>query len=340
MNNPDRLKAMKAAYLEVINPGLVDPMDEAKLQKVIAEDPSYAITQNWVETGRRWDVPKHAWRVCHCGKTYVWVTPEHAEDLTRFVLLTLNLASFEFGTPKPKPPKIGPNIATPNAEDSTTTSDPFPPRLYDQPPAVNPGLFFVPRPGGRWSSVRARETRRRPQKPGYEKMTSKPPSGHPPLKSPFGHARHLFLWHGSRAMRLCSDFRVSRMFNWLSLRLRHSLCDRRMCRWLRHPWQRWEAGRNRPEVECAEEDVGSFGGDLNLPPGVVGLRPHVDEGAVKDDPEGIANTADLDRVPFAGRFLPDRAGGCAGIVARHMVEGPKARMRVPGPNSRDGAPGL
>ena len=149
MNNPDRLKAMKAAYLQVINPALVDAQDEAKLQKVIAEDPSYAITQNWVETGGWWDVPKHAWRVCRCGKTYVWVMPEHAEDLTRFVLLTLNVASYQFTSPKPKPPKIGPNMATPDAGDAAATSDPFPPRLYDQPPSVNPGLFFVPRTGAR-----------------------------------------------------------------------------------------------------------------------------------------------------------------------------------------------
>ena len=41
LNNPDRLKAMKAAYLTVIDPARVDPADEAKLQQVIA-DPSYA----------------------------------------------------------------------------------------------------------------------------------------------------------------------------------------------------------------------------------------------------------------------------------------------------------
>ena len=97
LNNPDRLKAMKAAYLSVIDPALVDPNDAYKLHQVIGQDPSYAMAGGWLETGRWWSVPRHAWRVGHCGRTYVWVMPEHAEDFTRFVLLTLNLASVQPG---------------------------------------------------------------------------------------------------------------------------------------------------------------------------------------------------------------------------------------------------
>ena len=95
LNNPDRLKAMKAAYLTVIDPAMVDPNDESKLMKAIGEDPSYAISPGWIETGGWWDVPKHAWRVAHCGQTYIWVMPDRAEDFSRFVLLTLNLASLQ-----------------------------------------------------------------------------------------------------------------------------------------------------------------------------------------------------------------------------------------------------
>jgi hypothetical protein len=157
LNNPDRLKAMKAAYLTVLNPALVDPNDEAKLKWVIAGDPSYAISQDWLEAGGWWDVPKHAWRVAHCGKTYVWVMPDHAEDFTRFVLLTLNLASVQSGgsgsdvalarsaTSAPAAPRTSP--APSPAPADTSATNPFAPRLFDQPPSVNPGLFFVPRAG-------------------------------------------------------------------------------------------------------------------------------------------------------------------------------------------------
>ena len=151
LNNPDRLKAMRAAYLSVIDPARVDPHDEAKLNQAIGQDPSYAITQGWLETGGWWDVPHHAWRVGHCGKTYVWVMPENAEDFTRFVLLTLNLASLQTGGASPSAARAeiapGPSTA-PRAVTPPTGADPFPPRLFDQPPSVNPGLFFVPRTGG------------------------------------------------------------------------------------------------------------------------------------------------------------------------------------------------
>jgi hypothetical protein len=149
LNNPDRLKAMKAAYLTVLNPAMVDPNDEAKLNKAIADDPSYAISQGWIGAGCRWDVPKHAWRVAHCGKTYVWVMPDRAEDFTRFVLLTLNLASWQPSAGGTSTGAITPNAATvrpPGQPGRDESGDPFPPRLYDQPPSVNPGLFFVPRP--------------------------------------------------------------------------------------------------------------------------------------------------------------------------------------------------
>jgi hypothetical protein len=147
LNNPDRLKAMKAAYLSVLDPSLVDPAELAKLQAVITADPSYALGPGWIETGGKWDVPKHAWRVARCGRTYVWVMPDHAEDFSRFVLLTLNLASLQLTGKSPQTQAtITPNAVSPVLPGGAAPgADPFPPRLYDQPPSVNPGLFFVPR---------------------------------------------------------------------------------------------------------------------------------------------------------------------------------------------------
>jgi hypothetical protein len=147
LNNPDRLKAMKAAYLSVLDPSLVDPAEQTKLNDVIKADPSYAINPGWMEVGGKWDVPKHAWRVGRCGKTYVWVMPDRAEDFSRFVLLTLNLASLQSTGKSPVAQgHVGPSaVAPPTPSAAAPAADPFPPRLYDQPPSVNPGLFFVPR---------------------------------------------------------------------------------------------------------------------------------------------------------------------------------------------------
>ncbi len=154
LNNPDRLKVMKAAYLTVLDSTLVDPTDASKLSQVTDRDPSYALSSGWLETGTWWDVPKGAWRVGRCGKTYAWVRPENSENFTRFVLLMLDVASLQTGgssssaskpSTHPGPATVSPRIpALPPA----AATDPFPPRLFDQPPSVNPGLFFVPRAGG------------------------------------------------------------------------------------------------------------------------------------------------------------------------------------------------
>jgi hypothetical protein len=149
MNNPDRLRAMKAAYQFVLDPSSVDPADQAKLDAAIKADPSYAPRPGWIEIGGKWDVPKHTWRVGRCGKVYVWVMPDQADDLSRFVLLTLNLASWQ-SSGKSEPAEASPSAVrpiTPNVSPSSG-ADPFPPRLFDQPPSVNPGLFFVPRAQG------------------------------------------------------------------------------------------------------------------------------------------------------------------------------------------------
>jgi hypothetical protein len=73
--------------------------------------------------------------------------PDHAEDFSRFVLLTLNLASLQLTGKSPQTQaNITPNAVSPVLPGGAAPgADPFPPRLYDQPPSVNPGLFFVPR---------------------------------------------------------------------------------------------------------------------------------------------------------------------------------------------------
>jgi hypothetical protein len=141
-NNPDRLKAMRAAYLSVVNPNAIEQKDGDLLRAAIHGDPSYALSPGWLGTGSWWDVPKHAWLVAHCGSTYVWVIPEYAAEFSRFVLLILHIETVTTGrSGGPGVPGI-PGVESP----AFAPSSPFAPRLFDTPTGVNSGLFFVPRP--------------------------------------------------------------------------------------------------------------------------------------------------------------------------------------------------
>jgi hypothetical protein len=142
-NNPDRLKAMRAAYLSVVNPESIEPKDDELLQAVLQADPSYTPRPGWISVGTWWDIPKRACMVSRCGSVYVWVMPEHVADFSRFVLLVLHLETV-LGSDG----SGSGGAATPNVRPALPASpSPFAPRLFDQPPAVNSGLFFVPRGG-------------------------------------------------------------------------------------------------------------------------------------------------------------------------------------------------
>jgi hypothetical protein len=113
----------------------------------------------WFHTGRKKDVPKNACHVAHCCDTYVWVTPDGLEGLTRFTMTVIDLA-----TGKPHAP-MKTVVRTYKADGSldsrqvTTTEidtealerlgkrEQFLERQrpFGNPPLVNPGLFFVPR---------------------------------------------------------------------------------------------------------------------------------------------------------------------------------------------------
>jgi hypothetical protein len=150
-NNPDRIKAMRAAYLSVINPNAIEPRDGELFRSAVHGDPSYAIRQGWLCTGSWWEVPKHAWMAAHCGPVYVWVMPENAAEFSRFVLMILHIETVTPGSGGgpgvPGTPGV-PGAAL-EALSPAAPASPFPPRLFDAPTGVNSGLFFVPRPPGR-----------------------------------------------------------------------------------------------------------------------------------------------------------------------------------------------
>jgi hypothetical protein len=113
----------------------------------------------WFHTGCKKDVPKRACYVAHHCDTYVWVTPDGLEGLTRFTMTVIDLA-----TGKPHAP-MKTVVSTYKADGSldnrqvTTTEIDTEAlerlrkqapgvdrrRPYGNPPLVNPGLFFVPR---------------------------------------------------------------------------------------------------------------------------------------------------------------------------------------------------
>jgi hypothetical protein len=140
--NPDRLKAMRAAYLRVFNPTAIEPQDDSLLESALKGDPSYAPTPGWLSIGSWWDVPKHARLVSHCGSVFVWVMPENLPEFSRFVLLILHIetvAPSGTAVALAGAPALAPiPAAAPLA--------PFAPRLFDEPKGINTGLFFVPRP--------------------------------------------------------------------------------------------------------------------------------------------------------------------------------------------------
>jgi hypothetical protein len=144
-NNPDRLKAMRAAYVSVVNPAAVDPTDYQLLQTVLTGDQSYPLTQGWLSVGTWRDVPKKACMVAHCGPAYVWVMPEDLADFSQFALLILHIETVLGPPATPAVAQVVPETARPSVAPPAGAS-PFAPRLFDQPPVVNSGLFFVPRP--------------------------------------------------------------------------------------------------------------------------------------------------------------------------------------------------
>ena len=51
------------------------------------------IPTGWFGVGRRHDVPRDACYVAHEGKVYVWVTRDHRDDLSKFTMAILDIAT-------------------------------------------------------------------------------------------------------------------------------------------------------------------------------------------------------------------------------------------------------
>lgn len=138
LNNPDRLAAMRAAYMLVLRPDAVDPRDMVKLQAAVGADPRYMIPGGWLRVGSKHDVPREARLVAQDAGTFVWVMPQDLKSFSDFVLVILNIASVTTDRSGASPLRA--QEGPPPGEIPG-----FAPRLYEGSPGFNRGLFFVPR---------------------------------------------------------------------------------------------------------------------------------------------------------------------------------------------------
>ncbi len=146
MSNPDRLRAMRAAYQIALGAEFIDPVDQKKLEAIQKDQKDLQIPQGWVCVGRKRDIPHGACIVAHCGKTYAWVVPGHSKDFADFALVMLNIATWIPPGAKAQPPAIRPRIEPlPPRETEETESPGIQMRLYEDSQSINRGLFFVPR---------------------------------------------------------------------------------------------------------------------------------------------------------------------------------------------------
>jgi hypothetical protein len=116
------------------------------------------IPLGWYGTGGKRDVPKDACYVGHYRDCYVWVTAEGMEGLTRFTMTLNDLATGKPHAPTKTVVKTFKGDGTLDNTQVTTTEidwdalqkkqkggQPDRRRAYGNPPAINPGLFFIPR---------------------------------------------------------------------------------------------------------------------------------------------------------------------------------------------------
>jgi len=98
--NPDKLRAIKSIFQLVAMGHTTDPEADTLLTSFLGEGYMQWIHQGWYCVGRREHVPTNACYVGHAGGTYVWVTPDGLEGLSRLTLVILNVATLD---PNPSP---------------------------------------------------------------------------------------------------------------------------------------------------------------------------------------------------------------------------------------------
>jgi hypothetical protein len=160
----DNLRRIRCAFQLVVLGGETTDCDQCAdlLRRFYlgeTERMDCVLPTGWFRAGRKKDVPKAACCVGHYCGTYVWVLPDGLEGLTRFTMTVIDLAT---GKPHAPTKTVVKTYKSDGSLDSTqvTTTEvdnealarwrkeargSERPRLYVNPPVVNPGLFFAPR---------------------------------------------------------------------------------------------------------------------------------------------------------------------------------------------------
>ena len=161
----DNLRRIRCAYQLLVTDGAPDstciPCRDLIKRFYLGEqdDLDCVIPKGWYGVGCKQNVPECACYLGHYCNTYVWVTADGLDGLTRFTMTVIDLA-----TGKPHAPTktvvrtYGADGKLENTQVTTTEIDADAlkemrkeagqsdrVRQYLSPPLVNPGLFFVPR---------------------------------------------------------------------------------------------------------------------------------------------------------------------------------------------------
>ncbi len=162
LTDSDNLRRMRCAF-QILVGSETSECDRCKARLegfFVGGTESYdcMLPRGWYETGCEDDVPDNACYVAHYCGTYVWVTPEGLDGFTRFTITVLDIATGEIHAPQrtvvrkykgePKPENLESTEVTHTETDLEalkTIGDFHLDRTRSEPPALNRGLFFVPR---------------------------------------------------------------------------------------------------------------------------------------------------------------------------------------------------
>jgi hypothetical protein len=149
VRDPDRLRAMRCAYLLSTHPRSTDVSSciqilQPYLHGQRLED---VVPQGWLHIGCKKDDKRGALYVARHGDTYIWVMPRDLDALTRLTLFILNIATLDTKA-KAAAPAAPTAPGQPGASSAGVAAPALPnaPQPRIEAPTFNPGLLLVPRP--------------------------------------------------------------------------------------------------------------------------------------------------------------------------------------------------
>ena len=142
IKDPDRLKAMQYSYRWAMgDPGVAVPEVAETLKYFKVEDDLRKIPPGWFRVGCKKDVPKDACYVGRCGETYVWVTPDGRDGLTRFTFLIMDIATVdkESLTDRPKTQQV--QVLKYNDKGQLERTETYTEEMKGGTPLMTPSVF-------------------------------------------------------------------------------------------------------------------------------------------------------------------------------------------------------